>query len=376
MAIFATNVHLGLTSYPEGSSQFHTINTLPPISSLSDISIWLVDYEAGKVLDRMLFKFEHFNISHHPSNSLCGGFFLYHSIQHQIIRIYRIQDRKFHLVNIIGTKYYMNDPNWHEDQLVGFKQKLVAFLYSQVIGSNKAISLFHEQLHQYMNLAIWKAQFLDADHLMIRLCPPENLRTKSCDQPPNQCIVIWNIPEVRVINFFHDSEMIELYEIANDYAREFRFLPDANKDDSLEFQPINTNSNWERQRLERTLEIYSSHRGSSEHLAKRKLVSMIPYSSHTQISNPSPFLDSELFRYNDRIISTVDRMKNAPDGHARFHSRETGRLVMRLDGNSTPEPSLRAKHVIQWIIHPFLPFAISWQLGFGSGVFNIHYLSE
>lgn len=373
------------------AARSRTLHSLPVISTLDDYSFWLVQYDSGKILDQLFLPYDHILLNYHTAASVCGRHLAITSIQHQIVRIYHINSEgKFILENAMGPCFSLEDPRWYPGVLVGLKQRLIAFLYSEARTKEEPSALysFHSWLNRLLTLAIWKAQYFDRDHMIIKLGPSEQLSGRVPELPSWHCLVVWHIESSRVVRFISDSELAVFYEDCRANNDIYRFGSNFSDDEeeflatcSLNFLPTSANSAMERHLLDRTMEMTAAAKGSSVYLAKRRLASAIPYSSQVMPMPASPFFDSNNFRYDDRIISPIDRIRSCTEGTMKMFSRHTGRLIMKLTSNSSTEGSLgsgssRFKKYSSWLLHPHLPLAISTQQSMTGYTCNLHYHSN
>jgi hypothetical protein len=116
----------------------------------------------------------------------------------------------------------------------------------------------------------------------------------------------------------------------------------------------------------------------SPFLAKRALQSLpIP----SQTLSESPYLDTALFRYDDRSIGPSERLRSAHEGSISFYSRRSGRRLFSISsqqtGDSPEETDSKSKRMVQWIFHPRFPLALSLEHSrVRSSLCNIHYYSQ
>lgn len=362
--------------------QHKTVHSLSPFPTVEDYWFWVIDYESGKIIDTLSIESDFIMINHHIGVSQFGAKLALTSLQHQTIHMFEMDlgNKKIIRRCPIGPCYFSDDPSWSEGALVGIRQRTVAFLYHIAMETGN-VAQFHESLPFYLNLAIWKAQFIDVNHLLIKLGPSDQLQSsvKISESPITHCLIVWSIEEARVIDFYHDSQLDELFELCRDNHSQFR-CPDQNEYGSeLFFMSTSCNSAQERRLLSRTSEILACSKGSSIFLSLRKLASAIPYSCQS-IANPvSPLLDVELFTYDEKYVSPIDRIRTKPDTPIRIFSRSSGRLICQLDSNPCPRQSLsngRFKKFTNWLFHPHLPLVISVQMSITGITCNIHYYSS
>lgn len=363
-----------------------TAHSLPVLNVLEDYSYWLIDYETGKIVDQLSYELDMMMLQHHSGASLCGTRFAVTSMQHQIVRIFHIRDNKLVLENVVGPNFYMDDPKWDPELIIGIKQKLVAFLYDEACNApqrDRAILQFHRNLPKLLSMAIWKAQFFDNDHLIIKMCPMEQFATKFVESPSvNSSLLFWHIPTGRIAAFYTDADLPHLYDVCRVNNEEFRFgaqtAGDANaylSNCGLNFTSCPSNSLQDRYLLDRSLEMLATAKGSSVAIGKTKLARAIPYNSQLMPITTSPFFDYGLFRYDDRTLSAIDRVRSCNDSSARIFSRSSGQVRIKLTSNpsSITPCSSRSNKWQHWIIHPHLPLVISLQGSNFATHCNIHY---
>lgn len=378
----------GLIRDDAAAARARTLHSLPTISSLDDYSFWLIQYETGKILDQLAFPYDHILLNYHTGASLCGRQLAITSIQHQIVRLYRISEEgKFVLYNAMGPCYGLDDPKWAPGQLVGLKQRLMAFMYETVKAhpDPHCVLALHLWLHKFHNLAIWKVQFYDRDHLILKLGPADQLVCRAPEMPSWHCLVKWCISSGRVVRYIPDGNLADFYEECRVRNDDYRLASNFSDDQEeflstcgLNFLPNTSNSAVERHLLDRTMEMAAAAKGSSVYLAKRRLASAIPYSSQVMPMAVSPFLDSNNFRFDDRVISPIERVRTCTEGTMKMFSRRSGQLAMKLTSNPSADFSLGSgssqfKRFSSWILHPHLPLAISMQQSMSGCTCNIHF---
>lgn len=368
-----------------GWNSIKTVHSLPVLNSLEDYSYWLINYSTGKIMDQLSYKLDMMMLPHHCGASLCGALFAVTSMQHQVVRLYQIRGSKFILDNIIGPSFYMDDPKWEPEMIIGIKQRLVAFLYEEACNAPlrvQSIEQFHRDLPKLLTMGIWKAQFFDLDHIIIKMCPLEQFAAKFVESPNIQSsLIFWNIPTGRIVAYYTNADLPRLYDVCRANNEEFRFGAQTVGDVhayltncGLNFTSCPSNSLEDRYLLDRSLEMLATAKGSSVALGKTKLARAIPYNTQLIPSPTSPFFDYGLFRYDDRTLSAIDRIRSCTDATARIFSRRSGQIRLKLTSNPSPiTPSCRTNRWQHWIIHPHLPLAISFQgTNFGTHC-NIHY---
>lgn len=361
----------------------HSLNTS---TGLESYTIWLIQYDTGRILDSISYESDHIQLQHHTGVSICGDWLSVTSLQHQVVWVYRLDREKkcFNAVNKVGPYFYSDDPDWDEGMLVGIKQRLLAFLYDRALNAPdraSAVRHFHQSVHHYMALVIWKAQFLDADHLLIKMGPVDQL-AKMNETPQAHSLLVWNLSKVTVVNFYQDSEWLQLYDLCRNNNEGFRFLPNSSDDHrhylstgGLNFTSTSSNSIYERHLLDRLYELMAATKTCTPYLAKKRLAAAIPYSSQVMAPPASPFFDQNLFIYDDKFVSPIDRVRSQSDQTIKMYSRARGKLLIRLTSDPSDGRATQHRKYNHWIFHPFLPMAVSIQQCGTRSVCNIHYHS-
>lgn len=219
-----------------------TPNTRLP---LEDISLHLVDLEAGKLCDTLNFKVDKIYLSHNQGLYLYKDRLAVLSVQHQTVYIYLVVDGLFVNIRVIGRFCYENDclitssvyasssicqlKPFREPCINSLKHRLLVFLYkhaaeiSAKTGSALALRKFYthfdqvsidemslfsnEQvlillLFQFRELRLWKMQLLDENHVLLKYASEDVvvLKTTETNSQPS-LFVVYNIisTEVRII---------------------------------------------------------------------------------------------------------------------------------------------------------------------------------
>lgn len=132
-------------------------------------------------------------------------------------------------------------------------------------------------------------------------------------------------------------------------------------------------ANVTHQRYKQT--IVSARFGGQTEAIKR-LLSQLPISAQSYSS--SPYLDLQLFSYDDKWVSLLERPKTSGEHPIRFYVRESGLLRFRIYagilGRPFPPPSATPspRRLVAFTFHPTDPFAISVQRTNNEYVVNFH----
>lgn len=106
----------------------------------------------------------------------------------------------------------------------------------------------------------------------------------------------------------------------------------------------------------------------------KKMMTSLPYTC--QSLSPSPYFDLSLFRYDEKLISAMDRHRHSTEHPIKFISRRQPN-VLKFKIKPGPEAGGSdgmPKRISSFLFHPFLPFALSIQQTFMQPtVVNIHF---
>ena len=106
--------------------------------------------------------------------------------------------------------------------------------------------------------------------------------------------------------------------------------------------------------------------------ARKRVLAQLPISA--QSYTVSPYLDLNLFSYDEKWVSVMERPKACGEHAIQFYGRDCGLLKFRiyagLQNRNPPPPS--ARRLVAFIFHPTDPFAISVQRTNLEYVVNFH----
>lgn len=188
--------------------------------------------------------------------------------------------------------------------------------------------------------------------------------------------------------------MYEAFRDFNDYIRVVCNVDTSAQEGlGISWQTTPATDMYDRQLWERNFLLLAASRPQlGKVYAAKRLLMAIPY-SHQSYSE-SPYVDSAIFRFDERSVSASERQRSASEFPVKFFSRKSNRVVFRLNSGTNPasSPSLanpyRVKYAsitivyiidssrkyTQWIFHPYLPLVISSQHTLiRSTSVNVHY---
>lgn len=165
------------------------------------------------------------------------------------------------------------------------KQRLLSFLHRQALesGDPKALRTFFYNYKAYSDMLIWKMQLLDREHMLIKFGLLEAIVGKNPDAYINSSLlVVYNVATTEIENLFVKA-----------LPASFGRLP-----------------------------------------------------SNPQQYQESPYLDQQVFGYDERSVNALDRPKSCVESPVRFVSRRTGALRFRLPLGTAARHVNRAKYVL------------------------------
>ncbi|CAL1390881.1 unnamed protein product [Linum trigynum] len=372
------------------------------VPSFERIAFHLLRLEDGIVLDEKVFQNDYVNLNH-DMGVLYDDLLAIVSIRYQRIQILQIRESG-HLVDVraLGPFCYEDDelflnsssqcmhqlsenhaenglhanqPNPDSLFLSGIKQRLLSFIFrgiwneevdrSQTVQSMKKKFYFHFQ--DYVDLIIWKVQFLDRHHLLIKFGSVEGVLqySRSADHHPS-FFAVYNMETTEVVAFYPNSayELCALFEQFGDH-----FYSASRNLLHLKFISSHSNNIHASDQLR-----IVKNKASSSLQFIRKILASLPFSCQSQ--SPSPYFDHSLFRYDEKLISATERHRTSVDHPIKFISRRQP-SVLKFKIKPGPEAGNvdnRTRKATSFLFHPFLPLALSIQqsMHFPPSM-NIHY---
>lgn len=373
------------------------------VPSIEKITFHLLRLEDGVILDEKVFRNDFINLTHSMGIFLYDDLLAIVSLRYQIIHILQVRDSG-NLVDLrsIGgfcreddelflnsnaqcmafpdkSKHaenglHHNQPNLDNSFLSGIKQRLLSFIFRGIwneetdptlrVQSLKKKFYFHFQ--DYVDLIIWKVQFLDRHHLLIKFGSVDGGVSRNADSYP-AFFAVYNMETTEIIAFYQNSSD-ELYLLFEQFCDHFH----ATSKNSLHMNFISSHSN-NIHALEQLRCIKSKTSGFSQFV--KKILSVLPFTCQSQ--SPSPYFDQSLFRFDEKLISATDRHRQSTDHPIKFISR---RPPYSLKFKIKPGPEAgstdgRTKKISSFLFHPNLPLALSIQqtLFLQPAVVNIHF---
>jgi hypothetical protein len=329
-------------------------HVLQGLSSLDEVRIHLIEVTTGRITDRLKYSNDYILLSNHTGVAMNGRRLGILSLQKQSFRVYYIDDAgRFIPDGIIGAALYEDDVrhlrNGNESTglLLGIRQRLFSFLYRRALtlpNPTLAVRLVYNNWELLEGLCMSRVQFLDRNHVLIKLTCPESLSVRSRASSDNGLqstafYIVYSLLDTQ-IKSFHRSTSTELYEAVRDYHDFVRIIStvDETADDGvgINWQTCAANDVYERQLWERNVQLLAASKPSQgEIYAAKRLLTYLPIAPQTH--SESPYLDSGIFRFDERSVSAADRQRSASDFPVRFFSRRSDRVRFKLNSGTCPE---------------------------------------
>ncbi|XP_031390631.1 light-mediated development protein DET1 isoform X2 [Punica granatum] len=223
---------------------------IPGVPLVEKITFYLIRLENGDILDKKVFHNDFVNLSHNMGVFLYDNLLAIVSLRFQTIHILQIRESG-NLVDVraIGLfcreddELFLNsnaqlsgdraDAGLHHRQsldstfLSGLKQRLLSFVFRGIwheesddtlrIHSLKKKFFFHFQ--DYVDLIIWKVQFLDRHHLLIKFGSVDGWLSRNADHHP-AFFAVYNMETTEIVAFYQNSSE-ELYQFFEQFCDHF-----------------------------------------------------------------------------------------------------------------------------------------------------------
>lgn len=398
--------------FATSTAQIHDAPTtgraIQGVPFIEKITFHLLRLEDGVVLDEKVFHNDFINLAHNMGVFLYDDLLAIVSLRYQTIHILQVRDSgnlvdvrtigsfcreddELFLIsnsqslatsersrlnpfpgNQVGNGH--NQVNQDDSFLSGIKQRLLSFIFQGMwneetdqamrVQSLKKKFFFHFQ--DYVDLIIWKVQFLDRHHLLIKFGSVDGGVSRNVDHHP-AFFAVYSMETTEVVAFYQNSAE-ELYFLFEKFCDHFH----ATSRNSLHMNFISSHSN-NVYALEQLRSIKS--KGGSFSQFVKKMMASLPFGCQSQ--SPSPYFDQSLFRYDEKLISATDRHRQSTDHPIKFISRRPP-YTLKFKIKPGPEAGTidgRTKRISSFLFHPFLPLALSIQqtLFLQPSVVNIHF---
>ncbi|XP_058778361.1 light-mediated development protein DET1 isoform X2 [Vicia villosa] len=380
------------------------------VPSIEKITFHLLRMEDGEILDKKVFSNDFVNLTHNMGVFLYDDLLAIVSLRYQIIHILQIRDsgnlvhvraigefcreddelflnsnaqgmalsnrNKQHQVpeNHVENHIHQGQPNMGNSFLSGIKQRLLSFIFQGLWNEETDDTLriqrlrnkFYFHFQDYVDLIIWKVQFLDRHHLLIKFGSVDGGVSRNADHHP-AFVAVYNMDTTEIVSFYQNSAD-ELYLLFEKFCDHFH----VTSRNLMYMNFISSHSN-NIHALEQLRSIKDKASNSSQFV--KKMLASLPFSCQSQ--SPSPYFDQSLFRFDDKLISATDRHRQSTDHPIKFILRNSPH-TLKFKIKPGPEAGSmdgRAKKISSFLFHPFLPFALSIQqtMFLQPSVVNIHF---
>ncbi|KAL5167948.1 Light-mediated development protein DET1 [Glycine soja] len=322
------------------------------VPSIEKITFHLLRLEDGEILDKKVFSNDFVNLTHNMGVFLYDDLLAIVSLRYQTIHILQIRDSG-NLVDVRAIGEFCRE----DDEL---------FLNSNAQRIQRLRKKFYFHFQDYVDLIIWKVQFLDRHHLLIKFGSVDGGVSRNADHHP-AFVAVYNMDTTEIVSFYQNSPD-ELYLLFEQFCDHFH----ATSRNSMYMNFISSHSN-NIHALEQLRSIKDKASSSAQFV--KKMLASLPFSCQSQ--SPSPYFDQSLFRFDDKLISATDRHRQSTDHPIKFILR---RHPYSLKFKIKPGPEAgsmdgRAKKISSFLFHPILPLALSVQqtLFLQPSVVNIHF---
>lgn len=378
--LFATSTAQTFDALPVGGA-------VQGVPSIEKITFHLLRLEDGVVLDHKCFHNDFINLAHNVGAFLYDDLLAIVSLRYQTIHILQIRDSG-NLVDVraIGTfcreddELFLNSSaqNIHETTVAcfhsGIKQRLLSFIFRGIWNEETDPTLrvqglkkkFYFHFQDYVDLIIWKVQFLDRHHLLIKFGSVDGGISRNTDLQP-AFLAVYNMETTEIVAFYQNSadELYLLFEQFYDH-----FHATSRSPYTMNFVSSHSNNMHAREQLR-----CIKDKASNSLQFVKKMLASLPFNCQSQ--SPSPYFDQSLFRFDEKLISATDRHRQSTDHPIKFIlRRQPCTLKFKIKpGPEAGSTDSRIKKISSFLFHPVLPLALSIQqtLFLNPAVVNIHF---
>ena len=209
-------------------------------------------------------------------------------------------------------------------QLCTLKQRLLTYLYRRAKQNNKQLRFIHS-FNDYLASKFYKVQFLTNNIILLKFAHETIVNKRQQEQQMHYALfVVYNIETSTILNIYDDSS-IELANIFEKYNDDFRYSSSYGllRYKDLEFFPLSTYAG--RRQFEHT---YYNSTSAGDNDSVKRLLMQLPLRTITHTI--SPYLDLNLYSYDDKIVHIDDMIKTCPNNPVRFFSRDCQRMKFQL----------------------------------------------
>ncbi|KAF0920846.1 hypothetical protein E2562_037385 [Oryza meyeriana var. granulata] len=226
---------LFVTSTAQSNDSSATEGAIHGVPSIEKITFYLVRLEDGAILDEKAFCNDFINLAHSLGAYLYEDLLCIVSLRYQTIHILQIRDSG-NLVEVrkIGAfcqeddelfLYSLGQAVRGVSFLPGIKQRLLSFIFRKTWKEESDQTLrvqhlkkFYFHFQDYVDLIIWKVQFLDRHHLFIKFGSVDGGVSRSAEQNL-AFFAVYNMETTDIVSLYQNSseELYSLFEYFYDH---------------------------------------------------------------------------------------------------------------------------------------------------------------
>lgn len=264
-----------------------------------------------------------------------------------------------------------------DHMLGGLKQRLLSYIFrsaesedSDPAAKAQRLKRFYFHFQHYADLVMWKVQFLDRYHLLIKFGSVDGVVLQNSDASSQIAFfAIYNFESTKILGFFPNTSE-EFLLLLEQYFDHFRVAPSYPL--YMRFISSCSNNKFVREQFRKQKACNNIKSNSFVQFIKRTLASL---PCNAQSHSPSAYFDQSLFHFDEKLISATDQYKPCTEHPIKFISRrKPNALKFKINPGAELGPGDgRAKKVASFIFHPIFPFAITVQQAFMQrAVVNFH----
>ncbi|XP_008654604.1 light-mediated development protein DET1 isoform X2 [Zea mays] len=338
------------TSTAQSNESTATEGAIHGVPLIEKITFHLVRLEDGVILDEKAFCNDFINLAHSIGAYMYEDLLCIVSLRYQTIHILQIRDSG-NLVEVRNIGAFCRE----DDEL---------FLHSHIQRVQHLKKKFYFHFQDYVDLIIWKVQFLDRHHLFVKFGSVDGGVSRSTDQNL-AFFAVYNMETTDIVSL-HQNSSEDIYALFEQFYDHFHANPQASSHGKF----ISSHSN-DIHALDQ-LRVIKNKASSSSQFVK-KMMTSLPYTCQSQ--SPSPYFDLSLFRYDEKLISAIDRHRHCTEHPIKFMSVRQNVVKFKIKpGSDSGASDSRAKRISSFLFHPFFPLALSIQQTYMQPtVVNIHF---
>uniref|UniRef100_A0A914GWU4 Uncharacterized protein n=1 Tax=Globodera rostochiensis TaxID=31243 RepID=A0A914GWU4_GLORO len=361
-------------SVPESKANFRAIlqnnESLSPDKNLADITFYSVDLNKAQLVDRH--KFDSDQITAQSGVYLSEWTLAILSVQHQTVHMVGIDKCSGQFVPLMKIGHSV----MADDQMIGaghlisprtercftaFRQRFLTFLCKEHQRKGQMQQFLHH-FDFFRNLKMQKLQFVGPELLLIRMdlngadssslssALPSSSQSSTGHHHHMFVLLEWRVG--RIVGAFNRSSDA-LFDVFERHNEQFR-----NGHLARTMFP-NSMEHCGAAREQHVFVKHSSLLAASVSDVRRRFLAVLPF-ANTQHFVSSPYLDPNLFNYDDKLVNLIEKGRYPPDQPLKIFSRRTKNLHTKLDFRVSAAKSLSYTRVL---FHPIDPFVMSISRG-------------